>query len=687
MTAALHALPLVVALLAPAATAEMTLSAERLEEGSIALTGPWRYHDGDDPSRSALAFDDSDWSVRSTFIRTTDRPRDWPGVGWFRLRVDVDPGLVGAPLALGIIQDGATRVYLDGQEVAQLPNPARTGGRVEPARARAVLPLVFTAEGGHVLAVRHENPHLFPLLALGQTVGFGIWVGRPEALADLDETPPRLVVEQALLTAIPLLFCLLHVLLFSFSPATRQNLYFAILTASFAAAAFLEYRIQLPVALESLVLLAEIMRICLFALMLAAIRLGYSLAESRPGRGFYALAVLTAVAAGLGFLEPRLFYPTMVVLLVVSLLFLVRLAPWILRRRRHNAWLPAVGLALFLAGGALDLVLDLTPLGTLLGTDNPWLFGGLAFLLSLFLYLAASVATTNRQLRERLIQVQELSAKALAQEKAAREREVERRILEADHERKTRELDEARRLQLALLPAQLPGVAGLDIAAAMHTATEVGGDYYDASAEEDGALLLAIGDAAGHGARAGLLVAATKSLFQSLEPGVAPSQALRHFAQALSGLNLERLHMSLCLARFACDRLTVAGAGMPPPLVRSATAGRVSELHVEGLPLGSRTAFDYRELSIDLAPGDAVLFMSDGFPELRGPDGKELGYAGARQAFERAEGSKASEILASLEDVCNALLEGSSPSDDVTLVVVRRAPAKPPEVMSITSFD
>ena len=74
-------------------------------------------------------------------------------------------------------------------------------------------------------------------------------------------------------------------------------------------------------------------------------------------------------------------------------------------------------------------------------------------------------------------------------------------------------MEEARELQLSMLPKKVPDVPNLDIAVYMKTATEVGGDYYDFSTKEDGSLNIAIGDATGHGMKAGTLVTMMKSLF------------------------------------------------------------------------------------------------------------------------------------------------------------------------------
>lgn len=99
--------------------------------------------------------------------------------------------------------------------------------------------------------------------------------------------------------------------------------------------------------------------------------------------------------------------------------------------------------------------------------------------------------------------------------KNVEQRRAQLSLLRAENQRKTKELEEARQLQLSMLPQNLPELPHLDIAVYMKTATEVGGDYYDFHVGMDGTLTVVIGDATGHGMKAGTMVTTTKSLFSS----------------------------------------------------------------------------------------------------------------------------------------------------------------------------
>lgn len=250
------------------------------------------------------------------------------------------------------------------------------------------------------------------------------------------------------------------------------------------------------------------------------------------------------------------------------------------------------------------------------------------------------------------------------------EKLVEQETLRRDYERKTRELEEARAFQLSLLPKTLPTHPRFEIAVSMQTATEVGGDYYDFHLSGDGVLTAAVGDATGHGARAGTMVTVVKSLFSADSGRAAPRDFLAEAAAAVKRMELERMAMSLTLARIQGKTLTIAAAGMPPALLYRAASGEVEEIALEGMPLGG-LAFDYQELSLEVASGDMLLLMSDGLPELQDERGEPFGYPRVRQRFQELGGKAPEDVLAGLGEAARAWTGGNPPNDDVTFVVVR----------------
>ena len=104
-------------------------------------------------------------------------------------------------------------------------------------------------------------------------------------------------------------------------------------------------------------------------------------------------------------------------------------------------------------------------------------------------------------------------------------------------------------MQFSKLPQALPQLPHLEIAAYMKPATEVGGDYYDFHLSEDGVLTVAVGDATGHGLKAGTVVTATKSLFNHLAQESEIPAIFQQSSRALKRMNLRPLFMAMAIAK------------------------------------------------------------------------------------------------------------------------------------------
>jgi serine phosphatase RsbU (regulator of sigma subunit) len=259
------------------------------------------------------------------------------------------------------------------------------------------------------------------------------------------------------------------------------------------------------------------------------------------------------------------------------------------------------------------------------------------------------------------------------QARTRKEQELEKRILEVEYDRKSIELEDARRFQLSMLPKVVPRQEGFEVAVFIETATEVGGDYYDFHVTPGGALSVTVGDATGHGAKAGTMVTVVKTLFASYAAELAPSRFLSDSAEKIKRMELGRMAMSLVLARFEPRRLTLASAGMPPVLVHRAASGEVEELSMAGTPLGTLGS-DYADRSIEIATGDTILLLTDGLPELLDAAGQQFGYPATLQAFaDAAKAADAASVIAAMAATAKSWSGEQPPSDDVTFVVVRVA--------------
>lgn len=272
----------------------------------------------------------------------------------------------------------------------------------------------------------------------------------------------------------------------------------------------------------------------------------------------------------------------------------------------------------------------------------------------------------NRMAEDLSVQQQRL----VEQERARKEQELQQRLMAVEYERKSVELEDARRFQLSMLPKELPQHPAFDVGVYTRTATEVGGDYYDFHLAGD-RLAVTIGDATGHGAKAGTMVTVVKTLFSGYQPDMAPAAFLADAAEKIKRMDLGRMAMALSLGRIEPGSLTLSSAGMPPVLVHRAAQRTVEEVAISATPLGTMGT-TYEEATVALSRGDTILFQSDGFPELMNDAGMQLGYGAALDAFtEAAQQATAAGVIESMARFSAQWHGEAAPNDDVTFVVVR----------------
>ncbi len=272
--------------------------------------------------------------------------------------------------------------------------------------------------------------------------------------------------------------------------------------------------------------------------------------------------------------------------------------------------------------------------------------------------LEQRVQERTRELEERLVQIEQLSVVNLEQERSLRQR-------------MQLELEEARQLQLSMLPTDRPDFAHAEIAWYMKTATEVGGDYYDYALSDDGALTLALGDATGHGMQAGTVVTATKSLFKNLANRPIITDIFHAMSHSLKGMNLPRLTMAMVMLKISDYKLQISSAGIPPALLFRADTKEIEEIEIAGMPLGQSIIFQYEQRAYDLCAGDIIVLMSDGLPERLDLEDQQLGYDRSAELFEQCIGKSPEEICQYLAQGGDEWANGRPADDDITFVVLK----------------
>lgn len=249
--------------------------------------------------------------------------------------------------------------------------------------------------------------------------------------------------------------------------------------------------------------------------------------------------------------------------------------------------------------------------------------------------------------------------------------EAQNKIIQAENERKTSELEEARQLQLAMLPKEVPQLPHLDIAVYMKTATEVGGDYYDFSIREDGSLNICLGDATGHGMKAGIMVSSMKSIFTT---NAAKMDLENFFTTANSGIksmNLKRMMMGLTMLTINHNQFRMINAGMPPVYLYRKKSDSVEEFREHGLPIGAMKQSRYTVLGSKLDKDDILLLLTDGMPELQNSKHELYGYTRLQSRFKQLAGKNSEEIVKQLNKTATLWTGEKDPEDDISFVVIK----------------
>jgi serine phosphatase RsbU (regulator of sigma subunit) len=262
---------------------------------------------------------------------------------------------------------------------------------------------------------------------------------------------------------------------------------------------------------------------------------------------------------------------------------------------------------------------------------------------------------------------------AIAIEKARLQtKEIER--LQMEHE-----MELGRKIQLSLLPESCPSVPGWEFAASYQAARLVGGDFYDFIPLAPSRLGLLIGDVVGKGVPAALLMALSRTTIRTMAmSGHGPADILKQANDLI--LRDSRSDLFFLTAAYAeletqSGRLTYALGGHNRPLRYRNDGGEIEQLTAESMFLGSWANIELEERAIDVAPGDLLVFYTDGVTEAKNKQRELFGEARLVAAIANLAGASAHQVLDGILAEVHSFVGNATPSDDLTLFVVRRLPA------------
>jgi len=266
------------------------------------------------------------------------------------------------------------------------------------------------------------------------------------------------------------------------------------------------------------------------------------------------------------------------------------------------------------------------------------------------------------------------SQAAVAIENARLYEEVRR-----NEERIERELRFAQRVQVALLPTELPAeLHNADVAGRFEPAHELGGDLHDFLAPEPDSLVVAVGDVSGKGAPAALYGAYAAELVRSrtMRRRYTPDRfsvagVLQAMNKILHERQLAEYFCTLCYAFFDFKGrvLTMSNSGLPYPI--RCTEDGCGQIELPGMPLGSFAGVTYDEVTIPLKQGDVFVFCTDGIFETLNADRDEFG---ARRVCEIVRAHRHETARAIVDAIFDATIRfrgHASQEDDMTAVAVK----------------
>lgn len=242
-----------------------------------------------------------------------------------------------------------------------------------------------------------------------------------------------------------------------------------------------------------------------------------------------------------------------------------------------------------------------------------------------------------------------------------------------------RELQVARQVQARFLPDRTPHIPGWEFVARWLPARQVAGDYYDFIPEDGGQLGLVIADVSDKGMPAALFMALTRSLVRaSMDGASSPLEGIARANRLICADSNGEMFVTLFYASLDPEKsqITYVNAGHNPPLFyqrRSPEAPlTLSFLGRTGMALGVESETPYKQSILKFAPGDFLLFYTDGVTDALNPQGSEFGLERLEQVVLANCHASAAELMAALEKSIWDFTASNVLYDDITILILKR---------------
>lgn len=252
------------------------------------------------------------------------------------------------------------------------------------------------------------------------------------------------------------------------------------------------------------------------------------------------------------------------------------------------------------------------------------------------------------------------------------------------------ELEVATRIQSAIRPSEFPQRETFSLHAQIHTAQEMGGDFYDYFDLPDGRFAFTVADVSGKGIGAAMFMAVARTVLRTTAMILpAPQDCLARTNDFLCLDNQESMFVTVFYGVFdpRNGSLVYANAGHNPPY-RISTAGHVTALApTGGIALGVMPEFEFSQTALQLFPGEQLVLYTDGVTEAVNPAHEEFGNPALEQLLSEQHHADTPEALSQrVLDAVMAFADGAPQADDITLMALLLKPQTETK-QSLTAID
>ncbi|MGH9313132.1 MAG: PP2C family protein-serine/threonine phosphatase [Vicinamibacterales bacterium] len=237
------------------------------------------------------------------------------------------------------------------------------------------------------------------------------------------------------------------------------------------------------------------------------------------------------------------------------------------------------------------------------------------------------------------------------------------------------DLEVAREIQQAMLPHETFRLPTVTASGLSRPANTVGGDFYDILPLPDGRVVVALGDVAGKGSPASLLMALLLAVLRTLvDEGLAASALVERLNAQIWRHSPPSRFITLFFGVFdpASDTLTYVNAGQNPPLVRRA-AGSYDRLESSGVALGMFDRSVYEARTTRIAPGELLILYSDGITEAEDPEGQPFDESGLERTIDASPHDDPAALGAAVLKAVERHARDTRLADDLTILILRRS--------------